>query len=538
MRGPFLFDDLVLPFASPFYGEAPLLQWIAGMRPLLMLTYWVNYQLSGLSTYGYHLLNVLLHALNALLVFAICQRLFREKIADSRRVFIASALGCLLFLLHPLQTESVAWVAGRSEVLSAAFVLLAWLLYVQRIGSPVTTSRACVILALFGLAAATKEQAVATVPAILLLTDWTVRRGGILEELRASKRLYIPLCAGVALGAAFVARVLFSSASAGLGTGVSPLEYLFTQFRAVLLYLRLFILPVGQNVDRDFAMSHTILDHGAIFAMAALVVVSLLMLRQQPLVRYGWFLFLAFLAPVSSIVPLVDPFVEHRMYLPIVGLAILVSAAFVNSRLPATRLAMICAVCSVLALFATAQRNEVWSDGIAFWQDVVAKSPRKARGYQHLTHMYVAAGRCRDAISHLESVRDVASRDYFILLNWADAYNCDQRPDAALEKLREAARLESTADVYGRMGAILIVEGRNAEAAGAFKAALAKEPPGTDLAYIYQGNLAIIEGNRTAAEEAVRRALSVNPWSPEAGSLLRLIRLSAIHPGRGPGASL
>src|SRR5215217_4146662 len=176
MRGPLLFDDLTLPLASPFLAGEPLSKWLSGVRPVLMLTYWFNYQPSLPSTLGYHLTNVFLHALNSLLVFGIARGLFRHYVADPRRVFVAAAFSCSLFLLHPLQTESVAYVAGRSEILSATFVLCAWLIYVRRIGRPVTGRQAFGILLLFCLAAATKEQAVATVPAILLLTDWLVGR--------------------------------------------------------------------------------------------------------------------------------------------------------------------------------------------------------------------------------------------------------------------------------------------------------------------------------------------------------------------------
>ncbi len=142
LRGPYLFDDLMLPFSSPFFSGEPLLTWLRGVRPVLMLSYWMNYQSSGAETFAYHLTNVALHAFNSVLVFGICKRLFTLVIPDSRRAFTASAFGCSVFLLHPLQTESVAYVAGRSEVLSAAFVLLAWLIFVRRIGSPVTVLQA------------------------------------------------------------------------------------------------------------------------------------------------------------------------------------------------------------------------------------------------------------------------------------------------------------------------------------------------------------------------------------------------------------
>jgi tetratricopeptide (TPR) repeat protein len=212
------------------------------------------------------------------------------------------------------------------------------------------------------------------------------------------------------------------------------------------------------------------------------------------------------------------------MYLPIVGLSIAVSAALAHSRMPARRLVLTGAACVAVAFIATSLRSRVWSDGILFWQDVVEKSPRKARGYQHLTHMYVAAGRCAEALSRLEKAHDIASRDYFILLNWAEAHTCAGDRNAALGKLYEAARLEPTADVYGLIAEALLDQGRNSEAGQAFAKALAMEPPGTDLGYVYKGNLALVEDDLPAAVDAMNRAVAVNPYSPEAVSLLRRIR--------------
>jgi Flp pilus assembly protein TadD len=313
---------------------------------------------------------------------------------------------------------------------------------------------------------------------------------------------------------------------------LSPIEYLLTECRAILLYVRMFFFPLGQNADWDFPISRSLFDHGAFLALLAIVVGIVLILRQKPLVRYGGLLFLAFLAPTSSLVPLADPVSEHRMYLPIVGLAIAVSAVIACSRVSIQRFAVASVVCSVLAFFATEQRSQVWSNGIAFWQDVVKKSPRKARGYPHLTHAYVASGKCQQAIDHLQSVRQVMPRDYFILVNWAQAYTCANRPDAALEKLQEAANVIPTADVYGMIGGILAQQGRSGEAEQAFTKALAKEPPGTDLAFVYQGNLALLANNSAAADEAYRKALSVNPYSPEALSQLRRLHEAAAREER------
>lgn len=173
---------------------------------------------------------------------------------------------------------------------------------------------------------------------------------------------------------------------------------------------------------------------------------------------------------------------------------------------------------------ATIERNRVWSDSVLFWQDVVSKSPRKDRGYPHLTHAYMVSGRCEEAVKHLERLSTVLPRDYFILFNWARAYECGHKTEAALQKVNEALRLSETSDAYGFMGEILSRKRRMEEAQQAFVKAVALEPSGTDLAHVYRGHLLSISGKLADAEQEYGRALAVNPYSPEAAAALVKIR--------------
>ena len=300
----------------------------------------------------------------------------------------------------------------------------------------------------------------------------------------------------------------------------------------MLLYFRLFVFPIGQNADRDFPISRSLNEHGA--AIALMVVAALLLVLVfrsiTPLVRYGALLFFALLAPTSSVIPLADPFAEHRMYLPIVGLAIALTGALAKLPVPTARLTWTSAALSVLAFSLTAQRAAIWSDGVLFWSDVVAKSPAKDRGYSHLINAYVIAGRCDEAVEHMRRAGTAVPRDYFVTFNWALAYACAKRPDEALAMMQEAERLSPTADVYGVIGDLLWSEGRTADAHAAYTKAIAKQPSGTDLNHVYKGHIALLGNNRTEAEQEYRSALNLNPYSPEA--LAQLRRLQAVASGQ------
>src|SRR5262249_24250080 len=157
LRGPFLFDDSYLPMASPASAAVPLKAWMQGVRPLLMLSYWLNYQLSGPDTSSYHEWAVVFHLINAGLVYFILLKLLEFWKSPLMVAQILAIVGAGLFLLHPLQTEAVAYIAGRSDSLSAVFFFGAYALFLYRRSQAISWLEAAGVLALFLGAMATKE---------------------------------------------------------------------------------------------------------------------------------------------------------------------------------------------------------------------------------------------------------------------------------------------------------------------------------------------------------------------------------------------
>ncbi|HYO83160.1 MAG TPA: hypothetical protein VES20_17265, partial [Bryobacteraceae bacterium] len=200
LSGPFVFDDFVLPFRLPDFRGETLREWMASVRPLLMLSYWFNYQWSGReSTFSYHLLTVLIHSVNTVLVGAVLWRILQWTNARRGRRQLLTAVGAGAFLLHPLQSESVAYIAGRSESLSALWCLAAWATMLYRPTDVLSWRRVLAILLFFGAALATKEHTVA-LAGVLLLTDAFAAGTSFLAAVRRNWRLYAPLAAGAVVG--------------------------------------------------------------------------------------------------------------------------------------------------------------------------------------------------------------------------------------------------------------------------------------------------------------------------------------------------
>jgi tetratricopeptide (TPR) repeat protein len=531
LHGEFLFDDSYLPFLMPDVQTAPLRAWL-GVRPLLMLTYWVNYQSSGLDPYPYHVANIVLHILNSVLAWAIVRRLLTVAGEGSVRREILAVFAGGLFLLHPVQTESVAYVTSRSEALSVLFFLAAYAVFLYRKDPVIAVPRTILVLLLFGLACTVKEHTT-VLPALLLLTDFFFTTPLRFEGIRRNMKLYAPIFVGGALGLVAVWRVLSTAHSAGFKIQeFTWYQYLFTQFRVIWTYVRLFVLPVGQNGDYVYPVSHNLIEHGAIAGLAALLAVSFLAWkyrREFPLAAFGWFGFLLLLAPTSSVVPIRDVIVERRLYLPFICL-LLITVGFLRrwKTSPPTLAATLLLVLAVSAL-ATHDRARVWSNALVFWGDTVEKSPQNSRARFQLAYAQWQGGMCQEAVSNYEKVARLEKPDDRLLVDWALALECLNRPDQAVAKLREAYALAPSALIQAQIGMVYGKHGRGQEALQALEEA-EKVDPRFDMTFVYRGNVYLAGGDFETAARWYRHALSINPNNDAARQGLANAQRQAAQP--------
>lgn len=526
IRAPFLFDDRYLPFLVPAFAQQPLSSWVGVVRPLLMIGYWFNYQSSQLEPYSYHLVNILFHYANAVFVWLAMRKLLEWAGVESALRTLLALFGGALFLFHPIQTESVSYVASRSENQSLFFFLAAFVVFLYRRARAVPVLETVFILLLFGCAVLTKEHT-AALPAILLLTDYYFNRGFDISGIRRNWKLYIPIALGGALAAIFVLRVLATSKSAGFAMQDLPwYQYFFTQCRALWVYLRMFVLPYDLNLDHDFPFSRTILDHGAIVGLIALLAVTAaawIWRREYKLASYGWFAFLLLMAPTSSVIPIRDPLVDRRVYLAFLPLLLIASEAFLRLRLSRTALAAILGVIVTVSAFASYSRNAVWGNSIALWKDTVEKSPNKSRPHFQLAFAYYTDGRCAEAMKEYERVSHLDKPDYSLYADWGLAAECANQPQIALEKFHQAAALDKTAHIYSLIGMVHAKQNEREQAFAALDEAQ-KIDPGFYVIYIYRGNLLILSQEFDKAAEQFEKALSINPSDQNARNGLDLAR--------------
>jgi tetratricopeptide (TPR) repeat protein len=390
LHGPFLFDDLDIREPRTSVRVQDWKAILLGPRPLLILSYALQYRLAGgqFREFDFHVLNLVLHILNAAILWLALRRLPGLPAA-----VVWAAPG--LFLSSPIQTESVAYISSRSELLAATFYLLAILVFVSAWREQRPWITAGLVALCYGCSVTSKQHGL-TLPGALLLLDYFFLAGRDWRRLKRNWPTYAVLAKLMVVGGAIVVRQVISAPSAGFNLkDVTWQDYLFTQFRMYWLYLRLLAVPFGLNADYDIQPSRTLLEHYSWLALAGLVALAgaaLWIRNRLPVVSCGLLFFFLTLFPTSSFYPLLDYAAERRLYLPSIGF-LLAALGLLAARWGGWReLAAGLVAVGVIYAAGTIHRNRVWADSLVLWQDTAAKSPRKWRAHANLGREYSDRG--------------------------------------------------------------------------------------------------------------------------------------------------
>lgn len=408
--GAFQFDDWnVIVGDARVQSLAAWWQSMPGIRPLLKLTYAVNHA-SGLGVAGFHAVNVALHAANALLVLALLRRLALRHGAEGATAGLAALAGALLFAVHPVQTEAVTYLSGRSTALAATFALASLLAWVtgREEGRPWLAAVVSPLLLAAGLAS---KEYVAVLPLALVLWRATDprREPGFAGALHATGPHWLVLLGGLAVFAASdTYRRLVETSLEARGIG----ENLLLQAQAVVYLAGQLVRIDRLNADPLLAAPvFGITAALSVAAVAAGVIGGFALLRTRPAAAFGVLWFFLWLAPTNSLLPRLDLVNDRQLYLALMGPAWLV--AWTIATLPHRRAAAVALAAALAGLvLATAGRNAVYADEVAFWEDVARKSPGNARALNNLGYAYAQAGRRDDAEAAFVRALAVSPQDW------------------------------------------------------------------------------------------------------------------------------
>ncbi len=482
---PFAFDDhrTVLENASL---QRPL-DWQAVLhfdrfRPMVSLTYVADFLRGGKDPGAFHATNLVLHAANAGLVFWLLMGLFadigrRESEQPERgRGWVGPGLACFgaaVFAVHPLLSESVSYVTGRSESVAAFFFLVALLSFRQDAlgarssGGAIWPWRVSWVLA--WIAALASKETAAAFPLIALAWDrLLIAPAG---ERRRLLRLHLPLLLLTAAGGAVRLSGFLLQEAGTLPRSVAT--NVLTQIGVVWRYFALLLWPRGQSVVHAVDDRTRLLDPSVIIGLLAIGVtlwVAWRFRRARPWWLLGVVWFAACLAPSSSVIPLKELMAEHRVYLASLGLllTLVAEARFQLGKrrglglVPVATLGTV--VVLVLAALASA-RNQVWQNPVSLWSNAVAQASGVAEAHFGLGTALQREGRVREAIpAYQRAVElDPEHLDAQINLGICLAETEDYR--GAYRRFRAVAELEpGHVRTYNNLAKLELMAGRVEEA--------------------------------------------------------------------------
>ncbi len=499
---------------------------LSGMRYIGFLSFALNYYLGGLNVLGYHIVNLVIHIVNGLLVLWLVLLTFKTPMLEGnnqtfQQVNFIALFSALIFISHPIQTQAVTYIVQRFTSLATLFYLLSLVFYIKsRLSFQTTTlnsSRehrnfdikawAFYLLSLFCTVLAMKTKEITfTLPFLITLYEFVFFNTTLSSSSPSFTKLkrfsflmpYLMALLIIPFSLINIERP-FGDIIGGLSETtqetdeISRISYLLTQFRVIMTYIRLLFLPINQNLDYDYPIYHSLTLEillSLLFIILLLCLAVYFFYKSQPrnhrlgLIAFGIFWFFITLSVESSLIPISDVIAEHRLYLPSVGAiiafssTILIMLDYAKPRFSSLFFYPVMLVIAVLPLgIATYHRNFTWADEVTLWEDVVKKSPYKIRGYIKLGNIHLLDRRLDEAIKEYQAALNLRPDSAEAHNNLALAYNQQGRLEEAIQEYKAAIKLKlEFPELHYRLALAYYQQGNLEEATKEYLTALNLKP--------------------------------------------------------------
>jgi Flp pilus assembly protein TadD len=498
-------------------------------RPMMHTVYMANYHLFGLKPWGFHLVNALFHAGTSLLVFLLAARLFPPRYAApsagrgmTGEVLSIPFIAALLFAVHPIHTEAVAWVAGLPDLSFSFFFLLSFLLYiVSTSGDRLHKGFYSLSVASFFLSALSKEPAL-TLPLLLFAYDHLFGDPGTGFKWRWKR--YVPYLLAAAVYFALRLYALGGIAPEKRHEHLSALQHVINVFPLFMDYLGKLLLPIRLNAFHVFRPVASLLEARGILSIAvfaAFAAATVLAYRRNRAACFCLLLIVIPLLPAFYIRGLgLNTFAERYLYLPSAGFAMLAAMPFARAAEGYARRAV--AAIAALALLAgiysvgTVRRNAVWRENLTLFADTVRKSPDAGLPQKELGIALLEKGKVEEAIASFEKAILIEPSDFRVYNNRGMAFDQMGRFDLAMADFDRAIALEPRAcEAYNNKGKSYGQIGRFEEAIEQFHRAI-EINPAFAMAHCNRGLAYSLIGRDDMARKDVNRAIELDKHYAEA----------------------
>lgn len=510
-------------------------------RFIANMSFALQYAFTGLAPWGFHCVNLLIHLLASMLVFAIARILLRtpaleETLPPSQRNVFALA-PALLFLTHPVQTQAVTYIVQRMASLATLFYLATLWTYLK---ARLEDLRHYRMVFLFMLAAMLTKEISFTLPFAILLMDLCFFPISSSETILKKLRRWIPFAAFLLIIPLIylvcTEHLVRSGGTMGilptLDTRISREDYLLTQFRVLRTYLRLLIFPVNQCLDYDYRLSSGWGDFDTWSAFSLLLgifIFAVIFFKKNRLPSFGIFWFFLTLSVESSLVPFPDIIFEHRLYLPMLGFSLFLSSLLWQCARSVSRFLALILLLTVVLSGITYARNDVWRNHFTLWQDTIKRSPHKWRPYAMLGEAFAKKSRdAKTALLYYHKALATGSYSVALLSNIATAYIFLGNDKEGAYYQDWALSSEKSGDrslrgiLYFNQVVALRKQKKMPEAINALKKAIETDPQ-NPFFYINLGELYRETGHEDAAIASFRKAITIAPLSKECYDALALL---------------
>ena len=500
-------SDLVAVFTYDYAG-----------RPFLFLTFALNFAAGELNPFGYHVVNFALHFGSSILVYLVLLDILKRAGVESAKY---AAFGSLIFALHPLNVETVTYLSSRSSGLCAFLYLLSFHVAVK--GGIKAVYRYPLAVAAFVLALFTKELAV-TLPFVLTLFIFQFEgKLGLINHKRILSLFWMMLPLFFLYRAVAIGHPIEAPDVEAI-TRPHWLTYFFTQLDVVgTRYIPRLFFPANLLFDAGILFKKSFFDSrvlGGGLLLLGILGYGVKNFRKEPALSFGILWFFITLSITSSFIPILDPYVEHRLYIALPGFCLALSAVAQKffTRFPGSQKGAAAVAGVVIIIFGslTYARNGLFQSPRLVWEDTISKSWGKSRVYVGLAYDYIKTGEFQKAEDVLRFGRAAFKDrvDIQLALCWTlGAQGKFDSMERALSRVKPEKRSE-WADYYNFKGLIEGQKGNAQPAMALLKKSLEYNPSHVDAT----ANIAVLlkrTGKTAEAVKWLREAVKENPYEAD-----------------------
>ena len=535
---PFVFDDIarieenqsirITELSAANLIDTAFGKQAAKTRPIGNVTFALNYYFHQYNLEGYHLVNITIHILAGIFLFIFIQTTLNLPLLKTEvdHTFMVAFFAALLWLVHPIQTQSVTYIVQRMNSMAALFYILAFWLYVKgRLA--VQSGRKWVWLGSAALAwifALGSKQNAVTLPFFVFLYEWYFFQDLSVDWVKRKLKfvflviLVFGLISLLYLGSDPLERL--SSIRDFANKEFTLSERIMTQFRVVIHYISLIFFPHPSrlNLDYDFPLSNSLISPMTTLPSAVVIVglvwLALYLAKRQRLISLCLLWFLGNLVIESSVIPLAIIF-EHRLYLPSMLFCLIPVILFFRYIKPNWLATVL--LCAVVTLFSvwTYQRNAVWQNELSLWSDVVKKSPNKARPHLNLGQSLSEKGSIAEAAQQYRQALRINPRYAMAHFNLANVLQQQGSHAEAIKHYSTAIQIEpGFIAAHNNLGLALAKQGKRKEAIKHYLEILKIDPTNAKV----HSNIGVALTEQGETDQAIshfQQALTIDPADAE-----------------------